>query len=121
MPKLLIVEDEPILREMYLQGFSKEGIEVLAAKTAEEGLVIAKEQPLDLILLDVLLPNASGIEMLEKLRQDEQTKDIRVVVFSNYDTKQSKEKALALDALDYLIKTNYTPQEIIKKVKQYLK
>jgi len=120
MPKLLIIEDEPVLREMYAQIFTEQGINVVSAESAEEGLIMAEQEMPDLIVLDILLPKASGIEMLQQLRDNPQTADIKVVAFSNYDDKIAKDKAAELKALDYLIKTDYTPQEIVEKIKFYL-
>ena len=120
MPKLLIVEDEPILREMYSQIFSEEGLDVSAAETAEEGLIMAEQEMPDLIMLDILLPNASGNEMLKELRQNPKIANIKVVAFSNFDDKTAIAIAKSLDILDYLIKTDFTPQEIVEKIKSYL-
>lgn len=121
MKKILIVEDEKILREMYRDKFIQAGFEVILAFSAEEGIeVIAKEKP-DLILLDILLPRANGINFLERIKKEAEFNSIPVVAFSNYDDQKAKEDALKLGAKDYLIKTNYTPQEIIEKIKNYLK
>jgi len=120
MSKLLIVEDEPVLREMYSQIFSEEGLEVVSAETAEEGLIMAEQEKPDLIMLDILLPNANGNEMLKELRQNPKTAGLKVVAFSNFDDKTAIAVAKSLGILDYLIKTDYTPQEIVEKIKSYL-
>ncbi|MDD4990148.1 MAG: response regulator [Candidatus Pacebacteria bacterium] len=119
--KLLIIEDENILRNMYLERFSKQdNIEVFSADSAEEGFAIAKKEKPDLILLDILLPKASGVEMLEKLRKDPKTTDAKVIAFSNYDDPETKKRAKELGAIDYLIKTNYTPSQITSIVEKLL-
>ncbi|MDD5750207.1 MAG: response regulator [Candidatus Pacebacteria bacterium] len=120
MPKLLIVEDEPVLREMYAQVFAEEGISVVSAESAEEGLLMAEQENPDLVMLDILLPNIDGLQMLEQLRRNPKIAKTRVVAFSNYDDKSAREKAAGLGALDYLIKTDYTPQEIVEKIKSYI-
>ncbi len=122
MKKLLIIEDENILRNMYMERFSKQdNIEVFSADSAEEGFKIAKKEKPDLILLDILLPKANGVEMLEKLRKDPKTVDIKVLAFSNYDDPETKKRAKELGSIDYLMKTNYTPSQITNIVEGLLK
>jgi two-component system, OmpR family, alkaline phosphatase synthesis response regulator PhoP len=122
MPKkLLIVEDEPILMEMYLAKFNKQHLNIISANSAEQGLAIAKKEKPDLILLDILLPMGNGIDFLEKLRQDEDIKNIKVLTFSNFDEPDTKKKAMALGSIDYLIKTNYTPNQITAIIQNILK
>ena len=118
--KILIVEDEKILAEMYRDKFILAGFEIILAGSAEEGhKFLLKEKP-DLILLDILLPRENGITFLTKLRKNTETSSIPVVAFSNFDDPSAKKEVLSLGAKDYLIKTAYTPQEIIKKIKNYL-
>jgi DNA-binding response OmpR family regulator len=121
MKKILIVEDEKILAEMYKERFSKEGFEVVLAFEAKEGLALAKKERPDLIVLDILLPRENGVTFLTWLRKDEEIASIPVVAFSNYDDPQTKREAAKLGVKGYLIKTNYTPQEIVEKIKNYLK
>lgn len=120
MKKILIVEDEKILAEMYKDKFTQGGFEVILALSAEEGFeLIHKEKP-DLILLDILLPKENGIGFLAKLRKDSQFAETPVVAFSNYDDPITKREAFKLGVKAYLIKTSYTPQEIVEKIKDYL-
>jgi DNA-binding response OmpR family regulator len=120
MKKILIVEDEKILAEMYHDRFVQAGFKIVMAYSAEEGIETALKEKPDLILLDILLPRENGIGFLGKLRQNPQTASIKVVAFSNYDDPDTKKEALEFGVKEYLIKTNYTPQEIIEKVKGYL-
>ena len=117
---ILIIEDEPLLSSMYKERFKMAGFRVLTAMEAESGFNIAEKEHPDIVLLDILLPKESGISFLKRIKQDESLKMIPVVAFSNYDNPQVKKEALDLGAKDYLIKTSYTPQEIIEKVKSYL-
>jgi len=118
MKKILIVEDEKILAEMYRDKFTQAGFEVILADSAEEGLKVTKKEMPDLILLDILLPRENGIGFLKRLRKDPKLSSIPVVAFSNYDDPETKKEAYELGAKDYLIKTSYTPKEIIEKVKK---
>ncbi|MBI4101353.1 MAG: response regulator transcription factor [Candidatus Nealsonbacteria bacterium] len=118
--KILLVEDEKILGEMYQDKLTQAGFEVSLVFEVSDGLEIAQKEKPDLILLDMLLPREDGISFLTKLRKIPEISDTTVVVFSNYDDPDTKKAALGLDAKEYLIKTNYTPQEIIEKIKSYL-
>lgn len=121
MKKILLIEDEKILAEMYRDKFTQAGFEVLLSFEAEEGLKLVKKERPDLILLDILLPRENGIFFLIELRNEPEIVSIPVVVFSNYDDPTIKTKAAKLGVKEYLIKTNHTPQEIVEKIKSYLK
>ncbi len=120
MKKILLIEDEKILRDMYVQKISESGMKVVWADNSKEGLEIAKKEAPDLVILDILLPGKSGLYFLENLKKDSLTSQLKVVVFSNYDDLDAKKKALALGAKAYLIKTQFTPKEMLKKIKEYL-
>jgi DNA-binding response OmpR family regulator len=119
--KILIVEDEKILAEMYKDRFTQAGFEVTLAFESKEALKLAKKEKPDLVLLDILLPRENGIFFLEQLRKDSEIASIPVVAFSNYDDLETKTRALRLGVKDYLLKTNFTPKEIVEKIKLYLK
>ena len=118
--KILLVEDEALLAEMYREVFEKEGFHIMLAGTGEEAIRVAAREKPAFILLDILLPGNNGIYFLEQRRQNPEIAYIPVIAFSNFDDPQTKKSALSLGAKDYLIKTNYTPQEVITKVKQYI-
>lgn len=117
--KLLIVEDEKMLSEMYQDTFSQAGYEVFTAFTVEEGIKITRDKKPDLILLDILLPKESGIAFLQKLKKDLYISTIPVVAFSNYDDPKTKKEAINLGIKAYLLKTDFTPKDIVEKVKKY--
>jgi len=119
--KILIVEDEKILVEMYRDKFTQAGFKVISAMEAKEGLTSVKKERPDLILLDILLPNESGIYFLSQLKKDSEIASIPVVAFSNFDDPETKAQAKKLGVKEYVIKTNYTPQEVVEKVKNYLR
>jgi len=118
--KILLIEDEKILAEMYRDKFTQAGFEVFLAFDAKGGLKLAEKEKPDLVVLDILLPKENGITFLSWLRKESETPLIPVVAFSNYDDPETKKQAFKLGVKDYLIKTNYTPQEIIEKIKGYL-
>ena len=121
MKKILIVEDEKILGEMYQDKFIQEGFDAVLVDSAEEGIKTVPKAKPDLILLDILLPRTNGIGFMEWLKKEKDFSSIPVVAFSNYDDPKTKKEAAELGIKDYLIKTNYTPQEIVEKIKSYLK
>jgi len=117
MLKILIIEDEPLLAEMYRDKFIKSGFEVFSSFSAEEGFEIIKKEKPNLVLLDILLPIENGITFLDWVKKDSEVSSIPMLAFSNYDDEEIKRRAFKLGVKDYLIKTNYTPQEIIEKIK----
>jgi len=122
MNKILIIEDEKMLGEMYRDKFIQAGgFEVILTENAEEGIKVVRKEKPDLILLDILLPRTNGIGFMEWLKKEKELSSIPVIAFSNYDDPKTKKEAVELGIKDYLIKTNYTPQEIVDKVKSYLK
>ena len=121
MKKILLIEDEKMLAEMYVQKFSEEGFEIISVISAEEGLELAKKEKPDLILLDILLPVKNGIFFLEELKKEPEISQIPVIALSNYEHPETKKLAFQLGVKDYLIKTNFTPKEIVEKIKEYSK
>ena len=94
MPKILIVEDEKILAEMYKDKFDEEGFETDLAFSCEEAIDYLKSKKPDLILLDILLPKENGISFLKRMKEIENSSEIPVVVFSNYDESRTKKRSL---------------------------
>src|SRR3989344_4468119 len=118
--KLVIVEDDKFLRDLIVRKLSREGFLVREAKTGEEGLDILREDPPQLVLLDILLPGLSGYEVLETMQKNEKLKSIPVVMLSNLGQKEEVDRATALGAKDFLIKAKYTPGEIVTRIKEIL-
>lgn len=119
--KILIIEDEKILAEMYKDKLAQEGFEVFLAFDSKEGLEIGKREKPDLILLDILFSRENGITFLNWLKNEPEISSIPVVVISNYDDPKTKKEAFKLGIKDYLLKTNYTPNELVKEIKKYFK
>ncbi len=121
MPKkILFVEDESALQKNLSDLFSQEGYETISALDGEIGLSLAKNKKPDLILLDLILPKASGFDVLKNLKEDKDTKNIPVIVLTNLESMGDIEKALALGATTYLVKSSYSLDEILEKVKKTL-
>lgn len=121
MKKVLIIEDEPTLIEMYRDRLSHAGFKVFTAIEAEEGIDITIKKLPDLIILDMLLPRKNGIAFLRDQKKHSEISEIPVVILSNFDSQETREDASKLGAKDYLLKTDYTPTELIDKIKKYFK
>lgn len=118
--KILIIEDEKFLLEMYDMRLTAAGFEVITALEGKEGLHLAVEKKPDLIILDIVLPEISGYEILRMLKKDPDTEDITVLVFSNLGQEEEIQKGLDLGASDYVVKTEVTPSQLVEKVKKML-
>ncbi len=118
--KILIVEDEELLSDMYREVFEKEGFDVVTATTGQEAVKVTADEKPNFVLLDILLPGENGIYFLEQRKLQPSLEKIPVIAFSNFDDPNIKRSAFRLGVRDYLIKTDYTPQEIVEKVKKYI-
>jgi len=114
--KVLIVEDEKVMAELLERKLTKEGYDVSVARDGEEGLKVMKKVKPDLILLDVIMPKMGGFEVMEEMKKDPEIKDIPVIIISNSGQPVELDRAQKLGAKDWLIKTEFDPQEVIKKV-----
>jgi DNA-binding response OmpR family regulator len=120
MKKILFIEDESALQKTFREVLEKENYEMISALDGEAGLRLAKSQKPDLILLDLILPKKDGFEVLKELKEDESTKGIPVIVLTNLEDVESVERAIELGATTYLVKAQYTLEEVIQKVKKAL-
>ena len=116
MKKILVVEDEEILLDLLRRKLTKEGYEVLIARDGQEGLKAMTQQRPDLILLDIIMPKMGGFEVMEEMGKDPKLKEIPIIVISNSGQPVELDKAKELGAKDWLIKTEFDPQEVINKV-----
>jgi len=116
----MVVEDDKFLSKAYAIKFKQSNINAILAKDGEEGLELAHSEQPSLIILDMMLPKMNGFEVLEKLKKDEMLKDIPVIAVTNLGQEADREKALNLGAKEYMIKTNFSLDEIIEKIKSYL-
>jgi DNA-binding response OmpR family regulator len=119
--KILIVDDDGSLRNVLKDKISQEGFTALTAGDGEEGLKIGIKEKPDLILLDVIMPKINGIKMLKKLREDEWGKHVPVLLLSNDDDPEHIRETLKDNATDYLIKSDWELEDIIKKIKETLR
>jgi len=120
MSKLLIIEDDPYMQRMYQRLFAHQNYEVLVASDGEHVLELARKTKPGLILLDILLPGISGLEILQKLKQQEDTKSIPVLIISNLAGEDTIADAKRFGAEDYMVKSDFSPQVVIQVVEKYM-
>ena len=120
MKKILIIEDEePLINALY-DKFTGSGFEVIKAKDGQEGYASAIKFHPDLILLDIIMPVMDGMSMLEKLRLDPWGKDVKVILLTNLSDPGKIKQSLGKGVRDYLIKSDWKLEDIVKKVREKL-
>lgn len=117
--KILLVEDDAFILKMYQLKMNLEGFEVETAENGKEALELAKSQP-DIILLDMMMPELDGFGVLEELQKDPELKAIPVIVLTNLSQDDHVRKAMDLGAIGYIVKTEYTPRQVVERVKEVL-
>ena len=120
MAKVLIVEDDALMGRMYEKIFSHENHEVEISINGEEGLKKAKEWKPDIVLLDIMMPIMNGFQVLESMKIDPTLSNIPIVMLTNLAGDQDIEEAKEKGAADYIVKSNYTPRQILDMVKKIL-
>lgn len=122
MKKILIIEDDIFLREMYVHSFSKEGYTMTEAEDGEEGVNKAVEEEYDLILLDIMLPKKSGLEVLQSLRRPSmKTAKTPIILLTNLGQESIIKEAFNMGADGFILKSDLLPREVVAKIKAYFK
>ena len=113
---MLMIEDDSFLRDILVRKFSLEGFAVESANSGKEALaLLAKKKPA-IILLDLILPEMDGFAILTHIKGDPNIADVPVIVLSNLGQKDDIDRARKLGAKDFMVKANFTPEEIVEKV-----
>jgi len=120
MSKILLIEDEEIMIELLQKKLTAEGYQVSVAKDGLDGLEKMKQDKPDLILLDIIMPKMGGLEVMEEMNKDKALSAIPVIIISNSGQPVELGRARELGVKDWLIKTEFDPQEVVDKVKKQL-
>jgi two-component system alkaline phosphatase synthesis response regulator PhoP len=120
MISLLLVEDDKQLSEMYARKFTEEGFSVFVCHDGSESIQQAKEKNFDAIVLDLMLPGISGMDVLEIIRQDERTVKTPVLVYTNYGDNFNREKCLTYGADEFILKVDTTPNSLCEAIKKVI-
>lgn len=115
---ILVIEDDTTLGELYMLILTQAGYTAQLAKDGEEGVRLAATKP-DLILLDVMLPKLNGIDVLKKLKADEEMKNISVIMLSNLAQDTIIEEALRLGANGYIVKVDMLPKDLLANIESF--
>jgi two-component system alkaline phosphatase synthesis response regulator PhoP len=114
--QILLIEDEELMINLLQKKLTKEGYVVLLARNGQEGLLTMKKENPDLVLCDIIMPKMGGFEVMEEMSKDEDLKKIPIVIISNSGQPVELDKAKRLGAKDWLVKTEFDPQEVLIKV-----
>jgi len=114
--KILLLEDEELMIDLLERKLTQEGYEVSVAKNGIEGLEKMRKAKPDVVLLDIVMPRMGGFEVMEEMVKNEELKKIPVIVISNSGQPVELDRAKRLGAKDWLIKTEFDPQEVLEKV-----
>ena len=120
MIKILLIEDEEIMIDLLQKKLTAEGYQVLVAKDGLAGLEKMRQDKPDLILLDIIMPKMGGFEVMEEMGKDKALSDIPIIIISNSGQPVELGRAKELGAKDWLVKTEFDPQEVVDKVKKQL-
>ena len=118
--KILIVEDDNFVSELYDHQFSKNGFATSLAGDGEVALDLIKKEKFDVVLLDIMIPKIDGVEALKRLKADANTKDMAVIILSNLGQDELIKQALQIGAKAYIIKSLYTPDQVVAEVRSIL-
>lgn len=120
MKKVLIIEDDNFLQDLEAAKIKKNSYDVIVAKTGEEGMAMIMEPGIDIIILDLLLPNYDGFDILKKIRETESIKKLPVIVFSNLSETKDIDRAISLGATEVMVKSNFSLEELIEHINSIL-
>ena len=117
MTKIAIIEDDPVISQMYRTKFEADGFEVQLANNGKIGVELVESFLPDLILLDLQMPEMGGADALEIIRKNEWGKNIPVIILTNMGEEESPKKIRALGIHSYIVKANLTPKQVVERVK----
>lgn len=117
---VLLVDDDPLILQTYQTEFELSGFEVIKASDGQNAIRMAKENKPSVILLDILMPVMSGLEVLKKLKEDSEISEIPVFTLTNIGQEEAIQEALDSGAADFILKYRFSPAEVVEKVKKVL-
>ncbi len=120
MKSILLVEDDRFLVDIYRKKLESAGFKTKVAENGEEALEFLKEETPDVLLLDIVLPGVFGWEILKEIKKEPKFKTLKIIILSNLGQEEEVKKGLRLGAAKYLIKSHYTPGEVVEEVKKLL-
>ncbi len=120
MTKIAIVEDDPVISQMYRMKFEADGFDVKLADNGKRGVALIEDFRPDMILLDLQMPEMTGDEVLEKIRKEAWGKDIPVIILTNLGAEEAPKSLKGLGIHSYIVKAEFTPRQVVQRVKEAL-
>jgi two-component system, cell cycle response regulator len=120
MSNIIIVEDDPMIAEIYQKKFADSGFEVFLAESGEQALNIAKKEKIDVVLSDLIMPKMDGFEVIKQLRSGAYDPNIRIIISSNLSQKEDRDKAMRLGANGFVVKSDFNPSDLVAEVRRLL-
>jgi DNA-binding response OmpR family regulator len=121
MAKVAIIEDDLAIAQMYRLKFEAEGFEVQIAENGKLGLELCQHMKPNVVLLDLMMPEMNGDEMLDKMRKTDWGKDIKVIILTNVGEQEAPEQLKALNVSAFIVKADMTPKQVVDLVKEQIK
>ncbi len=118
--KILVIDDDPFLNKVYINKFAQEGFLVLTSMDGVSGMQKIRDQHPSLVVMDIVLPGMSGYEIMQTMKSDSALSDIPVLIVTNLGQTKDIQQAMGLGAVDYLIKTNFTIDDILERIRGYI-
>ncbi|HMR72922.1 MAG TPA: response regulator [Candidatus Saccharibacteria bacterium] len=120
MTKIAIIEDDPVIRQMYLMKFETAGFDVAVAENGQEGVLLVERFRPDIILLDLTMPVMTGDEALAEIRRSERGRDVPVMILTNLGEEEAPKSLHRLGIHSYIVKADLTPRQVVDRVKKAL-
>jgi DNA-binding response OmpR family regulator len=120
MTKIAIIEDDPVISQMYRMKFEADGFDVQLANNGKSGIALVETFIPDIILLDLQMPEMNGVDALEAIRKNEKSKDTPVIILTNLGEEESPKQLQSLGIIGYIVKANLTPRQVVQRVKEAL-
>ena len=117
---VLLIEDDLFIKQMYSNKIEELGVKVFSVSSYDEFKDVLNKEKIDLILLDLVLPNISGLDILKSISKDSKFKHIPVIVLSNLSSQTDINQAFEYGAVEYIVKSNYTPAEVMRTIQKHL-
>ena|SRR5579884_1989213 len=118
--RILIIEDDEFIRELYQEELTRVGYQVDVLGSGKNGIATLEQNHYDLLLLDIMLPDSNGLDLLREIRSKPSIANLKVVVLTNLGQDDAVRQSFALGVVGYLIKVSYNPDQIVKEVIDYL-
>ena len=120
MTKIAIIEDDPVISQMYRMKFEADGFDVKLADNGKRGVALIEDFRPDMILLDLQMPEMTGDEVLERIRKESWGKDIPVIILTNLGAEEAPRSLKSLNIHSYIVKAEFTPRQVVQSVKEAL-